>query len=294
MRLTAASVLAFVFAFTPAAPSRARAADLPLDWLAQFEIAYESGDVEAYGAFLDEDFRYVSGDEALARRFPSGFGRREELSAYRRLFVGARGEDGALLPRARRLDVAWSHATVARDPEFPDDPAHVVVRVSSATLGIAFQDGDSLADPEPHALALALVARPPGESPAWACRLWLVGRALEPLALAGPGVPPGGIVAADSLAFAPAWTAIPNPSRTGAGIAYVYEVALAGERVALDLFDAAGRRVASLARGPRAAGRHVARWDGRNDAGVRAAPGVYFVRAVVGAREERSRVVVVR
>jgi flagellar hook assembly protein FlgD len=52
--------------------------------------------------------------------------------------------------------------------------------------------------------------------------------------------------------------------------------------------------VAAIEHGTKPAGRHVARWNGRNDAGVRAAPGVYFLRAHVGGREERSRVIVVR
>ena len=270
-------------AFAPA-PCAAGAAD-PLAWLATFAAAYESGDAAIYGALLDEDFRYQSGDRAIEEQFPQGFSRREELSLYERLFHGARAEDGAELPRALRLEVDWQEVTTLPDPEFPDDPAHVLVRVGAATLAIEFGNGSVMKDAAPHAFALALV----GDGATWACRRWSMQPRLE--TLAGPDAPPGDIVAEDELRGAPSWTPLPNPARATTGLSYVYEVATPGEPVLLELFDAAGRRVATLVRGTPAAGRHVARWDGRNDRGMRPAPGVYFVRAKVGLREERSRVI---
>ena len=49
-------------------------------------------------------------------------------------------------------------------------------------------------------------------------------------------------------------------------------------RVALAVYDLAGRRVRSLEAGDMPAGLHELRWDGTNDQGRRAASGVYFVR----------------
>ena len=49
-------------------------------------------------------------------------------------------------------------------------------------------------------------------------------------------------------------------------------------RVAVDLFDVQGRRVATLASGPRNAGIHRVAWDGRFQEGGRAPAGVYLVR----------------
>jgi hypothetical protein len=49
-------------------------------------------------------------------------------------------------------------------------------------------------------------------------------------------------------------------------------------RVAVDLFDVQGRRVAALASGPRNAGIHRVAWDGRLRQGGRAPAGVYLVR----------------
>jgi hypothetical protein len=49
-------------------------------------------------------------------------------------------------------------------------------------------------------------------------------------------------------------------------------------QVEIAVFDALGRRVAWLARGERDAGSHVLAWDGRDERGVVASAGVYFVR----------------
>ena len=48
--------------------------------------------------------------------------------------------------------------------------------------------------------------------------------------------------------------------------------------VDLAIFDIAGRRVRSLVHGYRPAGSATVRWDGRSDAGARAANGLYFAR----------------
>lgn len=53
----------------------------------------------------------------------------------------------------------------------------------------------------------------------------------------------------------------------------------------LDVFDVAGRRVATLFRGEARAGPHVASWDGRLDQGQPAPPGVY--RAVLRTADAR-------
>ena len=62
----------------------------------------------------------------------------------------------------------------------------------------------------------------------------------------------------------------PNPTRAGAEVPF--ELGAAGP-ARLDVFDALGRRVATLADGPHAAGRHRAAW-----APGRLAAGVYVVR----------------
>jgi hypothetical protein len=65
----------------------------------------------------------------------------------------------------------------------------------------------------------------------------------------------------------------PNPSQDAVNLAYE----LPRDGVArLELLGVDGRRIATLASGPQAAGRHEAEWNGRDARGGRAAPGVYF------------------
>ena len=64
--------------------------------------------------------------------------------------------------------------------------------------------------------------------------------------------------------------------------------------VALELFDVAGRRVASLAAGRRASGVHTVHWNGRHADGAPVAEGVYFARLRVAGLTRTQRLVVVR
>ena len=52
--------------------------------------------------------------------------------------------------------------------------------------------------------------------------------------------------------------------------------------VRVEVFDLAGRRVATLVDGIQPAGRHSRAWDGRNSRGVRASAGVYLCRMIAG------------
>ncbi len=62
----------------------------------------------------------------------------------------------------------------------------------------------------------------------------------------------------------------------------------------LTIYDTAGRRVVTLAGGHREAGEFAARWDGRNEAGFRVAPGIYFVRLEAAHRFARQAIVLLR
>ncbi len=84
---------------------------------------------------------------------------------------------------------------------------------------------------------------------------------VEPLAAA-----PGG-------ALSRPW---PNPAR--GDVSFALDVPSAGE-VAVEVFDLAGRRVASVARGAFEAGVHALSWNARDDRGAPAPSGVYLVRA---------------
>jgi hypothetical protein len=67
----------------------------------------------------------------------------------------------------------------------------------------------------------------------------------------------------------------PNPSSSRTQLDFDLPSAANAE---LSVFDAAGRRVATLVQGDLPAGRHSAAWDGLTAGGGRAAAGLYFAR----------------
>jgi photosystem II stability/assembly factor-like uncharacterized protein len=67
----------------------------------------------------------------------------------------------------------------------------------------------------------------------------------------------------------------PNPFNPETDIRY--ELPYNGN-VTLAVFDLTGRRVALLESGPKAAGRHLVRWNGRDGTGNRVSSGIYFYR----------------
>ncbi len=88
----------------------------------------------------------------------------------------------------------------------------------------------------------------------------------------------------DVLAPGPALRLLgPNPTRSEAH--FVYSLPRA-TRVSLNVFDIAGRPIATLANGDRAAGEHTVRWNAAH-----AAPGLYLVRLNAGALTTALRVV---
>jgi hypothetical protein len=80
----------------------------------------------------------------------------------------------------------------------------------------------------------------------------------------------------------------PYPNPPGADGTVVRFDLVQGADVRIEVFDVAGRRVASLAQGPFAAGVHRAPWDGRDEQGRRLGAGVYFVRMVLPGRSPQS------
>lgn len=89
--------------------------------------------------------------------------------------------------------------------------------------------------------------------------------------------------------------ATPNPSRAASSVRA--SVAAPGH-VRLAVFDAAGRVVRRLFDGPRDAGPLTVSWDGSDDEGARAAPGVYFYRLeaidLTGKSTRTTRVALIR
>lgn len=115
----------------------------------------------------------------------------------------------------------------------------------------------------------------------------------------------GGLPAASSLSL----TAYPNPTPAGAFVQVMYSLdavrsegigsVVAAGPVDLAVYDITGRRIRSLVAGGSAAQSGsgmagAATWDGRNERGRRAAPGVYFIRLDRVGETRTARVHLVR
>ncbi len=107
---------------------------------------------------------------------------------------------------------------------------------------------------------------------------------LDPLTLdeLGHGVTPGPEDEDDPL-LGPS---IPNPFRPATTIHFQVPDPTV---VDLGIYNILGQRVRTLYAGEMSAGEHTRTWDGHDDLGVEAPPGIYFVRITQGRREPESR-----
>lgn len=100
---------------------------------------------------------------------------------------------------------------------------------------------------------------------------------------------PGGTLAAPEHAPAAVRLAgAPNPARGPHVLAFTLPAAA---RVSLDVLDVRGATVRRLFAGERPAGTHRVTWDGRDDRGEPAAPGLYFARLQGAAATVTTQIV---
>ncbi len=83
----------------------------------------------------------------------------------------------------------------------------------------------------------------------------------------------------------------PNPFRASTTLRYA---APAAGDASITVFDVAGRAVRTLLAGPVTAGEHLLAWDGRDDAGRTAPPGLYLCRCRFGATSATARLIRLR
>lgn len=81
----------------------------------------------------------------------------------------------------------------------------------------------------------------------------------------------------------------PNPGRS-ARVTFALPTA---RQVDIGVFDLAGRRIATVAKGEFAAGRHSREWNGRDASGKRVGAGMYFYRATLGGEVRSTRAVLI-
>ncbi len=83
----------------------------------------------------------------------------------------------------------------------------------------------------------------------------------------------------------------PNPASSATAIHYRLDT---GGSVRLRIFDVSGRLVRTLFAGQQSAAEHRLPWDGRDDAGLDVASGVYFYRLEAAGENATNRLVIVR
>lgn len=86
----------------------------------------------------------------------------------------------------------------------------------------------------------------------------------------------------------------PNPFLPSGGALHVRYTVPVAAQVTLEIYDLAGRRVASLVRDVEAAGNHEALWDGSSDSGPPAPAGAYLVRLKQGSRADHQTLKLLR
>lgn len=102
----------------------------------------------------------------------------------------------------------------------------------------------------------------------------------------------GSIVSdAGGATIGPLFCARPDPGRR---INFWFQVGSNREDVELEIYDAAGRMVKKLAPGEFSKGIHSVVWDGTENGGVLAAPGVYFAALKYGGRGRFLKITLIR
>jgi hypothetical protein len=86
----------------------------------------------------------------------------------------------------------------------------------------------------------------------------------------------------------------PNPSHASSRITYELPGTVEGHPVRLSIYDPKGRMIRTLVDGPQVPGVHSVLWDGKDQAGGRVGPGVYFYRLQWKDRSESEQMVRVR
>lgn len=202
-------------------------------------------------------------------------------------------------------------------------PGHSYAIVSDASFNSAVVSWSALTGQrlatvyQPGGFVLPDLAVSPARDELWVCDTGFLAPGLRvfrcgtDLPLAGPlstGLPPYQIVfdhddvnirpvsevgpgpaapRAPALAMSAPW---PNPSRST--VSLTMRLPHAGH-AAVEVFDAAGRRVRTLASGPRTAGESAIGWDLHDECGNRVAAGVYVMRARFADMFTARQVVVV-
>ena len=84
----------------------------------------------------------------------------------------------------------------------------------------------------------------------------------------------------------------PNPM--SAATTMRFDAPASGGQVRLQVFDAVGRRVATLWNGPMSGGPHSLRWNGKDETGIRVKPGLYLCRLTTPVGNQSLKLMVLQ
>ena len=87
---------------------------------------------------------------------------------------------------------------------------------------------------------------------------------------------------------------VPGSVQPDGSLSFAFETGRLTEAAPIAWQNISGRRVRRLTDGPRSAGAHAVRWDGRDDSGCPVGAGIYFLRLRAESGGAIRRVVVMR
>ncbi len=90
------------------------------------------------------------------------------------------------------------------------------------------------------------------------------------------------------------YAAYPNPFNPSTTIAFDVPAELAGQTVQLTIYNVLGQKVATLVDQNLTAGRHIAKWNGRNDLSQAMPSGVYFAILKAAGQQKTSRLLLIK
>lgn len=217
---------------------------------------------------------------------------------------------GSLRLRVPHLPTRFARVRVTRAEPFAQAVSESLFTIQSSVALLAFtarpagEQGVALAwntDPAPEDLAGYRLERRAGGPWETAARLGRVTEWTDPAAgasgyrlFAVNGLGAEILLGEASLAPARPLAAWPLPYR-GGDLNVSFGVAAIGDGTGdaeVALFDVGGRRVRTLTSGARRGGYHQLAWDGRDDAGARVAPGLYFLRSAGAGGTHQLKLVV--
>jgi hypothetical protein len=294
-------------ALAPLEPgTRGTPTDSPDSLMQCLETSYESRDVGEYGKLFTADFRYFFGDAELARRYPDGWTREDEIASARHLFEGFRDAGGVYRPPATRISLTLTPMSIRPDPDRPDSADwYRLAIVPAVRLEVATDDGNFFVENDRHDFwlvrgdAACLSGGQAADAEHWYIRRWVEKprSALADASEGGPAADPGAGQAIGTRAAQPgvalgtrAAPAIdelrPNPAQETLALAFTLPARSAAHVLVV---DAAGRIRYRRSLGALEPGVHrVALALGRE-----LGPGIYWVQLVAGNRSDSRRVVLI-